>query len=281
LADQQARQSFFTTNVEAPAMMYVAKNSPTRILERLDKYRKIVPDGEAPCVWAEAGVVPFKLCDYHFDCNNCAFDMVMRRSNELTPSRVDSRGGELCPHCFYHQCHTWAKVEEKAFVRIGIDDFGQHILGLIEKISLPIKDEKLGKKSIRVKGRGSIIPLNPPVDGYVVEVNEELVNHPELVNTSPYEKGWIVLLRPSSLVKNLKKLFFGPAAIQWFDLEMYRLAALITAQISHGAGDELGMTLPDGGLPDFGALDKLPPVMTKRILEQCFLYAHTNDEFKT
>ena len=261
-------------------MMYEAKNSPTRILERLDEYRKIVPDGEAPCVWAEAGVVPHKLCDCHFDCNNCAFDMVMCRSNELTPSRVDSKGGELCPHCFYHQCHTWARIEGKANVRIGIDDFGQHILGPIDKISLPIKDEKLGKKSIRVKGRGSIIPLNPPVDGYVVEVNEELVNHPELVNASPYEKGWIVLLRPTSLVKNLKKLFFGPAAIQWFDVEMYRLAALITAEINHGAGDELGMTMPDGGLPDFNVLDKLPPMMTKRVLEQCFLYAHTNDDFK-
>ena len=62
---------------------------------------------------------------------------------------------------------------------------------------------------------------------------------------------------------------------------MYRLAALITAEINHGAGDELGMTMPDGGLPDFDVLDKLPPMMTKKILEQCFLYAHTNDDFKT
>jgi len=40
------------------------------------------------------------------------------------------------------------------------------------------------------------------------------------------------------------------------------------------------MTLPDGGLPDFDILNKLPPDITKKVLEQCFLYSHTNDKFK-
>lgn len=261
-------------------MTDLGKNFFERIPERLEEYRKIVPAGEIECVWAEAGVVPYKLCDSHFDCANCSFDIVMRGGKELIPRRILSRGGKICTHRFYSHCHAWAQVEEKAFVRIGIDDFGQNILGPIEKICLPLKDEKIGKKSIRVKARNQIIPLNPPIDGYVEEVNEDIINQPQLANKSPYEKGWLVLLRPTRLVRNLKKLFYGAAAIQWFDVEMYRLAALITAEINRKVDKQLGMTLPDGGLPDFDILKELPINITKKVMEQFFLYCHTNDNFK-
>jgi glycine cleavage system H protein len=262
-------------------MINVEKNRYERIPERLDEYRKVVPAGEKECVWADAGVVPYKLCDSHLDCTNCSFDIVMRGGDDLIPRRVRSRGGELCTHRFYSHRHTWAQVEEKGYVRIGIDDFGQNILGPIEKICLPLRDEKIGKKSIRIKARGSIIPLIPPVDGYVVEVNEDLAQQPELANICPYEEGWLVLIRPTRLVKNLHKLFYGTATIQWFDVEMYRLAALINAELNHGADEELGMTMPDGGLPDFDILDKLPRATTKKVMEQCFLYCHTNDKCKS
>jgi glycine cleavage system H protein len=262
-------------------MTHLGNNLFERISERLDGFRKTVPDGEKECVWAEAGVVPYKLCDSGFDCPNCSFDIVMRGGgNELIPKRMHSRGGKFCTHRFYSHCHTWAQVEEKAFVRIGVDDFGQNILGPVEKICLPLRGEKIGKKSIRIKARSSIISLTPPVDGYVEEVNDDLINQPQLVNKSPYEKGWLVLLRPTSLVRSLKSLFYGPAAKQWFDVEMYRLAALITSEINSRVDEQLGMTLPDGGLPDFTILKELPPSITKKVVEQCFLYCHTNDKFK-
>ena len=261
--------------------MAKTNRKPTaRMQQRLNEYRKVVPDGEIECVWAEAGVVPYKLCDFRFDCPNCSFDIVMRGGKELIPRRVRSKGGELCTHRFYSHCHTWALVEEKAFVRIGIDDFGQNILGPIEKICLPLRDEKIGRKSIRIKARGAIISLISPVDGYVEDVNEDLAQQSGLVNDSPYEEGWMILLRPTRLVKNLKKLFYGVAAIHWFDVEMYRFAALINTELNNGADDELGMTMPDGGMPDFNILDKLPPAVTRRIMEQSFLYCHTNDQFR-
>ena len=93
------------------------------------------------------------------DCANCSFDIVMRGGNELIPRRIHSQGGKVCTHRFYSHCHSWAQVEDKAFVRIGIDDFGQNILGPIGKICLPLKDEKIGRKSIRIKARDLIIPV--------------------------------------------------------------------------------------------------------------------------
>lgn len=261
-------------------MINIDKNPSARIQKRRNEYRKVVPDGEVECVWAEAGVVPYKLCDFHFNCTNCSFDIVMRGGNQLISKRISSRGGELCAHRFYSHYHTWAQVEEKAFVRIGIDDFGQNIMGPIEKICLPLKDEKIGKKSIRIKARGTIISITPPVDGYIVDVNEDLAQQPELTNICPYEKGWLVLLRPTRLVKSLNTLVYGTAAIQWFDVEMHRLATLISAELNHDTDDELGITLPDGGLPDFDILDELPQEITKRVLEQCFHHCPRNDKFK-
>ena len=240
--------------------------------KRLDEYRKIIPEGERECVWAEAGVVPYKLCDGRFECQNCAFDMVMRGEETLVANRLRSRGGKIAPYCFYHRCHTWARVEEKANIRIGLDDFGQNLLGQVEEISLPMKDEKLDKKSIRVKARSGVFALTPPVEGYVVEVNEALARQPELVNKFPYEMGWMVLLRPTHLARNLENLVYGSSAFQWFDAELSRLRHLLAAACREDAAPEVGMTLPDGGMPDFAVMDYLPPPVVKKILSQFFLF---------
>jgi len=204
----------------------------------------------------------------------------MHKKNGMASARIQIREVKLFNHLFYHHCHTWAQIEEQAFVRIGIDDFGQKMLGPIEEVSLPLKNEKIGRQTIHVKARGQLIPLTSPIDGYVQEVNDALLSRPQLINDSPYEHGWLVLLRPTRLARNLKQLFYGAAALQWFDLEMFRLAAVITSEINNRVGRKSNMRLPDGNLPDFDLLDDLPACVTKRILEQYFLYCHTNDRFR-
>jgi glycine cleavage system H lipoate-binding protein len=252
-------------------MARLKKNLSGRNRESPNEYRKVIPVGERECLWAEAGVVPYKLCDANYDCMNCPFDIVMRGGKDLIPRRVNTKGGRLCAHRFYSLCHIWALVEEKAFVRIGIDDFGQKVLGPIEKVCLPLPGEKIGKKSIRIKVKDSIVPVVPPVQGYVEAVNEDLINQPQLANKSPYDKGWLALLRPTSLARNLKKLLYGRDAIPWFNTEINRLATLVASKL-RGDGDEhLGITMPDGGVPDLEIISDLPQELKKKIFEHCFL----------
>ena len=248
--------------------------------ESPDEYRRVVPEGERECLWAEAGVVPYKLCDANFDCVNCLFDIVMRGGKDLLPRRLDTKSGKLCIYRFYSLCHIWALVEEKAFVRIGIDDFGQKVLGPIEKVCLPLKGEKIGKKSIRIKVKDSIIPVASPVEGFVEAVNDELINQPKLANRSPYDKGWLVLIRPTRLARNLKKLLYGRDAIPWFDAEINRLAELITLELNRGADEHLGMTMPDGGLPDLERINEVPSDIKKKIFEHCFLTCRSDSRQK-
>jgi glycine cleavage system H protein len=80
---------------------------------------------------------------------------------------------------------------------VGITDYAQDQLGDIVYVELPApgtsvkESEKLGE----IESVKAVSDLYAPVSGEVVEVNEDVNDHPELVNESPYEKGWLVRLR--------------------------------------------------------------------------------------
>ncbi|WNC14037.1 glycine cleavage system protein GcvH [Brevibacillus brevis] len=93
----------------------------------------------------------------------------------------------------YSEEHEWVRVEgNKAY--IGITAFAQSELGDIVFVELPevgatIKqDEPFGS----VESVKTVSELYAPVTGKVVEVNGELEDAPELVNSSPYEKAWMI-----------------------------------------------------------------------------------------
>ncbi|MDN5388809.1 MULTISPECIES: glycine cleavage system protein GcvH [Bacillus] len=106
----------------------------------------------------------------------------------------------------YSEEHEWVKTEGDK-VRIGITDFAQSELGDIVFVELPeegdeIKaDEPFGS----VESVKTVSELYAPINGKVVEVNEDLEDSPEFVNESPYEKAWMIIVEPSdaSEIENL------------------------------------------------------------------------------
>lgn len=115
----------------------------------------------------------------------------------------------------YHREHTWAKVEGEVVI-IGITDYAQEKLGEVLFVDLPEVGDNIEKDSIfgTVESGKTASDLYAPVSGEVIEVNEELADSPELVNESPYERGWMIkvkLSNPSELEElldseNYKKL---------------------------------------------------------------------------
>jgi len=99
----------------------------------------------------------------------------------------------------YSEEHEWIKKEDD-HVRIGITAFAQDELGDIVFVELPEvgdtleKDEPFGS----VESVKTVSELYAPLTGEVVEVNEELEDSPEFVNESPYEKAWMVVVKPSN-----------------------------------------------------------------------------------
>lgn len=93
----------------------------------------------------------------------------------------------------------WAKAVDDG-VRVGITDFAQDQLGDIVYVDCPDVGRTVtaGQDMGEVESTKTISDLIAPISGQVVAINEALNEHPELLNESPYEKGWIALIEPAS-----------------------------------------------------------------------------------
>ncbi|MED4852046.1 glycine cleavage system protein GcvH [Caldifermentibacillus hisashii] len=96
--------------------------------------------------------------------------------------------------------HEWVKVEGDK-VRVGISDFAQSELGDIVFVELPEVGKKLqvNEPFGSVESVKTVSELYAPISGTIVEVNEQLTDSPELVNESPYEQAWMVVIEPEDL----------------------------------------------------------------------------------
>ncbi|HLU20965.1 glycine cleavage system protein GcvH [Lederbergia graminis] len=99
----------------------------------------------------------------------------------------------------YSDEHEWVK-EEGDKVRIGITDFAQDELGDIVFVELPeVGDEiKADEPFGSVESVKTVSELYAPLSGKVVEVNDDLDDSPELVNSSPFDKAWLVVIEPTN-----------------------------------------------------------------------------------
>lgn len=94
----------------------------------------------------------------------------------------------------YHAEHLWAKQDSDGSWLIGITDFAQDQLGEVIFIDLPEAGAhfKQGISCAEIESAKVVSPAIVPLSGTVTDVNETLMNTPELVNTDPYEQGWLI-----------------------------------------------------------------------------------------
>ncbi|GAB3065063.1 glycine cleavage system protein GcvH [Salinicoccus sesuvii] len=98
----------------------------------------------------------------------------------------------------YSEDHEWVKVEDGK-ATIGITEFAQSELGDIVFVELPAEGDELttGESFGSVESVKTVSELYAPVSGTVVEINEGLEDSPELVNESPFENAWMVVVELS------------------------------------------------------------------------------------
>jgi len=95
----------------------------------------------------------------------------------------------------YTKDHEWAR-REPAGVRIGITGFAVEQLGDVTLVDLPENGTKLAAAAHfgDIESVKAVSELFAPVGGTVLETNSALSDRPELVNESPYDQGWMLLL---------------------------------------------------------------------------------------
>lgn len=97
----------------------------------------------------------------------------------------------------YSESHEWVKVEGNVAL-VGITDFAQHSLGALSYVDMPEVDDEVeaGEEFGAVESVKAASDLISPVSGTVIEINEELEDAPELLNTDPYGT-WIIKVQLS------------------------------------------------------------------------------------
>lgn len=99
---------------------------------------------------------------------------------------------------FYAESHEWVRLNDDGTVTVGITEHAQEQLGDLVFVETPeIDKEVLAKEAVAVvESVKAASDIYAPISGTILDANTGLAEEPELVNTSPYEDGWLFSIRP-------------------------------------------------------------------------------------
>jgi glycine cleavage system H protein len=233
------------------------------------------------CVWVQAGVIGSKLCDMDFNCEKCPLDLALRQGfrgpreevegvRPVSPTHVDGAEVQiqkeeiqekifnsffrqleqfsLRDDRYYFRSHTWVQDGNRRSAAIGLDDFAAKLLPHSNSIVFPSARSRVqqGEYCTWLVGPEGTIAFVSPVTGTIVEINNELYGMPDLVRTSPYEKGWLARIELEKYQADMKRLLprISANAQCRKDIQRLRRQLLIHSQVDVPIA---GVTLFDGG----------------------------------
>lgn len=171
----------------------------------------------------------------------------------LRPESIEIPNGLL-----YDKSHTWAFMEKDGTVKIGIDDFLQHVTGNFTGLVMKNPNEMISRNEVvaSLVHEGKKINIHSPVSGRIIQRNEDLADYPSLANNSPYAWGWMYEIEPTNWVREIGFLKMAGQYRDWIKKEFIRLKDFITevCQKKELAGElvmQEGGELPDHVLHDF------------------------------
>jgi glycine cleavage system H protein len=125
-------------------------------------------------------------------------------------------GTEVKEGLYYTKEFEWAKVEGDK-VRIGITDHAQKQLREIVYAELPSSGSSITQNTPygTVESVKAVSDLVAPISGEILEINTEVQSKPELLNEDPYEKAWLLIVKPTNLQAELAGLMDFNKALEW------------------------------------------------------------------
>jgi glycine cleavage system H lipoate-binding protein len=186
----------------------------------------------------------------------------------LAPSLVG--GFQVPENLRYHPGHTWALNESPTLVRVGMDDFASKLAGKVESITLPRRGQWLrqGQKICTLHRDGVAVDMISPIEGSVSDVNDTLLQNPELARKDPYGDGWLVSVQSPDAKTNFKNLLGGSLARWWTEesaSRLHRRVPLLSGALMAGA------LAQDGGTAVGNPADQIPDQDWAAITREFFL----------
>ena len=105
----------------------------------------------------------------------------------------------------YTKDHEWILVDEDGKVKVGITDYAQDSLSDVVFVDLPEVGDEFSKDDSMAVAESvkAASDIYAPISGKIVVTNEKLEESPELVNESPYDFGWMVIMEPQGKINGL------------------------------------------------------------------------------
>lgn len=101
----------------------------------------------------------------------------------------------------YTESHEWVRTEKDGTLTVGITEHAQKLMGDLVYVELPEENAEYEEEDecAVLESVKAAADVYMPIDGTVIEVNRDLAIHPEFVNQSPYDRGWIFKIEPDSM----------------------------------------------------------------------------------
>ena len=138
---------------------------------------------------------------------------------------MDIQGYNMPEDLYFEKNHFWVKAEGDLLV-MGMDDFAIKMAGEIVYVQLPAEGKKLvaGKKFAKIESGKWLGKVYAPVNGELVESNEDLEENATIINEDCYDKGWMFKIKPDNM-GDIDNLIHDPKDIEaWIleDIEKYK-----------------------------------------------------------
>jgi len=162
---------------------------------------------------------------------------------------------------FVDRSHTWTFLEKDGMLRIGIDQFLQHITGKISRVNMKQAGDQIKKGEIlfTLVQQGKVLEVHSPVAGTITDVNESLRKNGNAVNRDPYGDGWICMLEPLEWNGASKTLLRGKNYVEWIREETVRLKDFIVSHLEKFAQGNVHPVFQDGGELRNGLMEDYGP----------------------
>ena len=125
---------------------------------------------------------------------------------------MDFQGYQIPDDLLYTREHEWAR-EDGGLVKVGITDYAAKTLNDVVYVTFPKVGDRVAQFMTMgtVESIKAVSELYSPVSGIVVKTNLSLDSHPELVNKSPYDEGWVIEVKPLDFPSERKALLDAKA----------------------------------------------------------------------
>lgn len=161
----------------------------------------------------------------------------------------------------YDKRHTWVFMEKNGSLTVGIDDFLQHVTGQITRVTMRPAGEKVrkGEKVAAVIQNGKQLDILSPVSGSIVESNNDLLSESGLLNSSPYEAGWICKIEPDNWMNESRLLSAATKYAEHLKDEFSMIKDFLATLAGNNELSLAHVVLQDGGEMKEGVLEEFGP----------------------